>query len=270
LTKIEFIESDIIEKYVLGIATDDEVALLNDFCKQYPEIKEEINNCEQTLMSYAEAQVKTPPPSVKQKVFETINNQSVNKSSVNEAKIVGYPFFPFLNKFKLFAAAASFLFILSLAVNYILFNKLQDAHNQLAIIQSEKNVLAQDMEIKKASFQKMEESLQAVLNTNTQTIILKGVANSPTSKAIVYWNESTHTTHILVSNLPAPPKGKQYQLWALANGKPIDAGVFNVGANATLQQVKNIAAAQAFAVTLESTGGNTAPTLTAIYVIGNI
>ena len=270
MTKTELIESGIIENYVLGVATKDEVALLNEMRKQYPEIKEEISNCEQNLMSYAEAHAKTPSASVKQKLFETINNQAKNNSSVNETNVIQHPASPSRNKFKLVAAAASVLFIVSVTINFNLFNKLEDAHNQLALIQSQKDILAQDMEIKKASFQKTEENLQAVLNTSTQTIILKGVATSPTSKAIVYWNTSTHATRILVSNLPTPPAGKQYQLWALANGKPVDAGIFNVDTNTTLQQVKNIEVAQAFAVTLENKGGSSAPTLAAMYAIGNI
>jgi len=270
VTKTEFIESDIIERYVLGVATDDEIVLLNNMCKQYPEIKEEISSCEESLISYAESHGQVPPASVKLKLFEAIN-KSTNNSSAGEAKIIEHPSTPVQNRFKLFAVAASVLLMISLVVNFNLFHRLKDAHSQLAIIQNQKDILAQDIEYKKTSFQKAEENLQAVLNTSTQTVILKGVAAFPESKAIVYWNERTHTTHIFVSNLPVPPAGKQYQLWALANGKPVDAGVFEVGNNdTTLQQVKNIEAAQAFAVTLENKGGSVAPTLSAMYVIGNI
>ncbi len=269
MTKTEFIESGIIEHYVLGVATDEEVALVNSMRKEYPEIEAEIDTAEQSLISYAEVYANTIPSSVKQKLFNAINEQPL---PAKEAAIIEHPETGFVNKFKLLALAASTLLMVSLFVNFNLFGKLKEAHTQLALLQNQKNILVQDMEYKKASFQKTEEKLQAVLNTSTQTVILKGVAISPESRAIVYWNTSTHATYVLVAQLPPPPQGKQYQLWALANGKPVDAGVFNVNntTETTLQQVKNIDAAQAFAVTLENKGGSTAPTLSALYVTGTI
>jgi anti-sigma-K factor RskA len=62
--------------------------------------------------------------------------------------------------------------------------------------------------------------------------------------------------------LPDPPTDKQYQLWALLDGKPVDAGTFNVNSDSIqLQEVRNIANAQAFAITLEHKGGVRSPTL---------
>ncbi|RZK28201.1 MAG: anti-sigma factor [Hymenobacter sp.] len=70
---------------------------------------------------------------------------------------------------------------------------------------------------------------------------------------------------------PLPP-GKQYQLWALDNGKPVDAGVLTAAttAGSGLQQMKDIASAQTFAMTVEPTGGSAGPTLTTMTVVGNI
>ncbi|RZJ58948.1 MAG: anti-sigma factor, partial [Hymenobacter sp.] len=61
-------------------------------------------------------------------------------------------------------------------------------------------------------------------------------------------------------------------LWALDKGKPIDAGVlaFNTAAGDSLQQMKDIASAQTFAMTVEPTGGSVGPTLTTMTVVGNI
>ena len=55
------------------------------------------------------------------------------------------------------------------------------------------------------------------------------------------------------------PTGKQYQLWAIVDGKPVDAGVINncIG----LCKMKKIDHAEAFAITLEKEGGSPTPTL---------
>jgi anti-sigma-K factor RskA len=69
--------------------------------------------------------------------------------------------------------------------------------------------------------------------------------------------------------LPVPPADKQYQLWALKNGKPIDAGVFEMDTEMHMMPV-TIADADAFAITLEKKGGSPAPTLSQLYVMGKI
>ena len=76
-----------------------------------------------------------------------------------------------------------------------------------------------------------------------------------------------------VDNLPMPPSDKQYQLWALKDGKPIDAGVFDMkpGTDGDMHMMPvTIAEADAFAVTLEKKGGSPTPTLTQLYVMGKI
>ncbi|HEX8546709.1 MAG TPA: anti-sigma factor, partial [Cytophagaceae bacterium] len=75
---------------------------------------------------------------------------------------------------------------------------------------------------------------------------------------------------INVKSLPAAPSDQQYQLWALDNGVPIDAGVFEVTDSLQLQKLKTINSAQAFAVTLEKRGGSVSPTLSSMVVMGAI
>ena len=53
--------------------------------------------------------------------------------------------------------------------------------------------------------------------------------------------------------LPAPPSGKQYQLWAPKTGNPIDMGVFDVS-NSELIEKLGIPGAQAYAITPRKTG----------------
>jgi anti-sigma-K factor RskA len=86
------------------------------------------------------------------------------------------------------------------------------------------------------------------------------------------YNPTTKAVYLDVRKLPAPPTGKQYQLWALDNGKPVDAGVLAAATTAgdSLQQMKDIASAQAFAMTVEPEGGSINPTLSTLTVVGNI
>ena len=55
---------------------------------------------------------------------------------------------------------------------------------------------------------------------------------------------------------------------AFKDGKPIDAGVFDI--NGKLQRMNNIEGADAFAVTLEPKGGSVGPTMDQLYLVGGV
>jgi anti-sigma-K factor RskA len=113
---------------------------------------------------------------------------------------------------------------------------------------------------------------QVLRSDEFRAVALAGTKTAPAARARVLFNPATHKVYLDVKNLPALPADKQYQLWALDNGKPVDAGVLTV-ATATgegLQSMKDIASAQAFAMTVEPVGGSVNPTLSTMTVIGNI
>ena len=116
----------------------------------------------------------------------------------------------------------------------------------------------------------MESSMAVLQSPYNKPVMMKGLPVSPNSMAMIYWNMQTHEVYLNIHQLPTPPEGKQYQLWALAGGKPIDAGVFDVKDSMEVQKMKVIDDAEAFAVTLENTGGNPTPTLSAMYLMGQL
>jgi anti-sigma-K factor RskA len=70
--------------------------------------------------------------------------------------------------------------------------------------------------------------------------------------------------------MKALSQNQQYQLWAIIDGKPVDAGVFD-GNVASLLKMKEIGTgAVTFAVTVEPRGGKQSPTLESMQVAGNV
>jgi len=71
-------------------------------------------------------------------------------------------------------------------------------------------------------------------------------------------------------DMPKNDKDHQYQLWALVGGKPVDLGVFDKTSSDSVEmkEMKSLALAQAFAVTLEPRGGSVNPTMDQMMVIG--
>jgi anti-sigma-K factor RskA len=113
----------------------------------------------------------------------------------------------------------------------------------------------------------------SLMKNPLMTIVkLPGVPNSPapSSMATVYWNSESKDVYLLINELPKPATGKQYQLWAIVDGKPVDAGIFDTDNGMSFVKLKTIPKAEAFAITLEKKGGSKTPTMDSMYVMGRV
>ncbi len=230
----------------------------------HPEIKKEIAAIEEAMFSHALSHSKTPPAHLKKQILSQL---SVNDKK--EAAIVPINSAPSVTMW--LAAAAIALLIVSAFYSYNLKTKLKTAEDNLAALNSEKEKIAKDYESQSASYSQMAEEMAVMMQPENKKVMLKGMGAAPDAIAAVYWNKSTKAVYINVNALPMPEEGKQYQLWAIVDGKPVDAGVFEMGKDAAaLQKMKSVAGATAFAVTLEQKGGSDVPTMSAMYLLGNV
>ncbi len=77
-----FIESGIIESYLLGTASIDEIHLVNDMIAKHPELKKEFDQIENSLLIAAESNTVAPDPKVKDKIFSQINSTPKQETKV--------------------------------------------------------------------------------------------------------------------------------------------------------------------------------------------
>lgn len=260
----DIINSGILESYVLGTASVQEVARIHNMLLQHPELQQEIERIEHTLLLLAGKDVPEIPSHIKENIRTKVFSENAGTVVVNLAETRPAA----KSSYKYGMAASVALLITSAVVNVVLYSKLHVAEQTVADLNQEKSVLAQQMEISRTSLQEAHASIALMGDTMMKAIRLKGLGNSPAAMAYVYWDTRSREVYVNVMELPAPPKGKQYQLWALANGKPVDAGVFSAVDTMQLQKLKVVAEADAFAVTLEKEGGNPTPTLSAMYLMG--
>lgn len=261
-----YISSGILESYVLDQLTDEERAAVKVMALKHPEIQAEIYTIEKTLEEYARTQSKTPPSPLKNKIASQLQ--------FKEPAAIPVTFTPKRKVIPMYwLIAASVVLVISIGYNVFLYIQLGDANDELMTLQLSKQYFAEQFEIQKTAYDDAKKHLSIVAQNGNKTVILKGLDNAPNAVASVYWNQSSKEVYLNISELPSPPENKQYQLWAIVNGKPVDAGIFELIPNTNtiaLQKMKPIVDAQAFAVTLERKGGTKVPTLNAMYLLGNV
>jgi len=262
----EYIASGILEAYVLGSITPQEKQEVECLSKIYPEIKTELTAIEETMETYAKMHEVKPSAQLKSKILDqmtfdkeigevenVLENNEEEEIIEREVKVI-----PIWSKI---AVAASVVFGLLLSWT---FQNSREISKELAATKAQ-------MESEKALNSKSEGMLALYKDSNNFPMELRGVEKSSESMVMVFWNKKTEEIKLMVESLPIAPKGKQYQLWGIVDGKPVDMGMIDLRFENKIMAMKvpkgNIAA---FAITLEKQGGSPTPTLEEMYVIGNV
>ncbi|MBP9795917.1 MAG: anti-sigma factor [Chitinophagales bacterium] len=263
----DYIESGSLELYASGALNEDERKEAEAMIAQYPEVKAELEAIEKALEDYAFAHAVNTPPAVLTNILTKIKAEA---PVVNPGKVINMkPSQSSQNNWvRYLAYAASILLFISVATNVYYYNSFKKAEDQLAELEDANTFLTERVDVVRAQNLAMESEINVMKNPAAIAITMKGQVISPNSTSVVFWDKSSGNVYLSALNLPIPEAGKQYQLWALKDGKPIDAGVFDI--NGKLQKMNNIEGADAFAVTLEPAGGSVGPTMDQLYLVGVI
>lgn len=266
MTARELIDSGLLEAYVIGQTDAQESALVERMRTSDDTVRAELERIERSLEDFARKTAVAPPATARAHVMDRISGAVItNAPIVRELPAARRA----STTLRWLAAASVVALLVSATSNFLLLRELRSARSELARLGSEHEVLAQELQVQRTSFQRSQDQLAVVMDPRTDLVPLNGTANATGAKARVYWDHSANRVFLDVLNLPEPPAGKQYQLWALVDGTPVDAGVFDMSADAQgLQRMKDITRAQAFAVTLEKAGGSPTPDLEALVLMG--
>lgn len=300
----QYIESGILEEYALGVLPFADRTEVERLVTAHPELQHELNAIISGLDTYAEAHALTPPPGMRERVLagwqQAIRAEAPGTSQASEAAAASET--PYVAPQPATAPApepvvrpissaqepafreevprrgfgwlmaASVALLLSLAGNYVLYNRWQNTESALFAAQNDQARFAATQQAAEKQLSSQSRELAVLRDVQFQSVTLAGTPAAPSAKARVLYNPATKAVYVDVQSLPAPPAGKQYQLWALDNGQPVDAGVLAASTTAgdSLQQMKNIVSAQAFAMTVENEGGSASPTLATMTVLGKL
>ena len=302
-----YIESGILEEYVLGTVSPQEKQEVECMSHIYPEIKEELMRTESALEQYALKYQTPPPASLKETLFAQMNFDEVKKtesaetdftdvSALEEAdrentiKILpvteqiqseesladtnvftkesnsgGTVIYPAWAKF---AVAASILFAALFGWSML---KTSDLRKQNDALVASTDAMKSDLNILKKDAEYNQTLAGLYRNPNYKVIKMAGLPKSPESSVSAIWDIKTNEVLLDVQNLPEAPQGKQYQLWTIVGGKPVDMGVLDQEFSKKLLKMKQAnPGAVAFAITLEKSGGSPSPTMEDMFVMGKV
>ncbi|MET4139061.1 anti-sigma factor [Pedobacter sp. UYP1] len=285
-----YIETGILELYVLGHLNAQEQREVEKMAAKYPAIKEEITAIEIAMEQYAVKHAIEPTKGLDKQIFEKlgipadtvpVHEVPVPKETIpvpnHEAKIiplVADHAASTIRTLRYSLVACVGLLVVSVAALYATHDKLTIANQQIIAMNVDKEKFASTVSFMKDENKDLQEIAAISADPTWTAVKLAGTKISPQANMMVYWHKKGQ--HVMVDNtkmaLPQNDAAHQYQLWAIVDGKPVDLGVFDAksGPGKLLLTMKEVGHAQAFAVTLEKRGGSPSPTMEKMIAMGGV
>lgn len=249
-----FIQSGLLESYILGQCTADERTLVERMVAEHPEVRAELESIETALENYATAQAITPPADLRERIMRSIDAEAAtvvpNSSAPANQALFQRP-----------APGLMWLLVAGLGILaiYLLFrdNKAQvekaALQTQVASLQKEKDDCATRGQQNERVFAMLRDK------KNTRRIELEVGENK---KVYFYQNTTLGETSFDGAGMVSAPANKYFQLWALMPDKTVrNLGMFDINAQESWQHLQYYKEAVGFAISLENDPkGHDAPT----------
>lgn len=246
----------------------------------YPEIKTELEALQSTLENFALQSEVAPPPKLKGQVLSAIADVEQIKADgspkiLPESKPAG-DHTRIIRMSRKWAAVGTVLIVSSIGA--LLYLNYETQENLVALedqLDQKEEILSEqvtDLETLRQDYGDLAALNTMLTKPSTQRVQMNGTEMYPEGVAQVYWNVEDQQIVMDRGNMPPPPEGQDYQLWAIVDGTPTSLGVYPWSEEALEPTFMSgeIDAASAFAVTIEPKGGSEKPTLSNLFVIGEV
>jgi len=284
LSSKDLIQSGILELYALGLCSEQEASRVEEALRSDSQVRKEYEEVCEALDHLAVEQSVEPPSFLKGKIMEQIDTleNAATKEDNMHAETAAKPSKTKnnaedsvqkigSNKWQWLAAASIVLFMASVGLNYSFYQRMNLAEEEAALLRNNNMLLSDENGIIKTNYEVMQQQYAFLSDKNLKAASLVGTEAYPELEALIFWDDARGDLYLVTNELPALGEDEQYQLWALDNGVPKDAGLvpsdFKDGG---AYKLSNISSAQAFAITIEKKGGAKSPTLEKMVVFGTI
>ncbi|MEQ8707023.1 MAG: anti-sigma factor [Phaeodactylibacter sp.] len=260
MNKDKFLQTGLLEQYILGLTDEEETAVVKQYAETFPEVQAEIDQMREAMDQYAKQYAVMPPEELKARVMQGVDR--ADQRSDRDAASPGPS-----------PSGTNWLGAILLTVlagaSVFLYKSKTSAELELASLESRYALFQDECEREKAALRQQQQVFATLKHEATVPVRLQATSLNPNAQAVAYLNGLEKVAYINTGMLPELPAGKTYQLWADVEGEMINMGVLNHHADG-LQAVTYIDHAESLNITIEPQGGSTAPTVAQLIVNGEV
>src|ERR1700752_3413492 len=179
--------------------------------RQQPEIREAIDPFELSLEKQALAGAVMPSHQVKKQLLATLDFEKEEKT-----RVVGFTWSRYV------AAASIILLVASSALNVYFYNQFKSSSTAYQALLVEKNTILAKSDAMQTKALDLYNSMQLMSDPSFVKVSMAGIAGKEGNLATIFWDSKSKDVYLLPTKLAEAPSDKQYQLWAIVDGKPVD------------------------------------------------
>ncbi len=236
-----FLDTDLLEKYLLGTTTLEESSRVERYIAMYPEVRKIYGELQENLETFAKMHAVKTPEGLRAKILHKIRAQNAGRT-----------------RFRRYAIAASITAMIFAGSSYFFWNQSQNLQMENIIVNNKIKDLENDM---RGQLEDVRNQFIVLNNPSTKKYYVNGNKKARELKAVAYINPVKKLAYINVRNLPNLPEDHCYQMWAEVNGEMVNLGVIkNVDEKDQLRALPYAENAVSY-ITIEPKGGNTTPTV---------
>ena len=236
-----FLDSDLLENYLLGVTTDAETLQAERYIAMYPEVQKIYDELQENLETFAKLHAIKAPDVLKDKILASIRKENMAK-----------------RYFYRFAVAASFAVLVSAGATYFFWDQNQDLQEENTIVTNKIDDLEETM---REQLEDVRNQFIVLQNPETKKYNVKGNKKAEELKAVAYVNPVKRLSYINVSKLPNLPEDQCYQMWAEVNGEMLNLGIIKEANSQEKLLALPYADNAVGYITIEPKGGNQSPTV---------
>ena len=246
----DFLNTGLLEQYVLGLTEPSETAEVESYIQKYPEVRSVYQEIQDGINNMMATSAKQVPGGVKESILNQIDNIPAMDTLSTTPKVSTFNWLPIAAGFALFFGAFSFF----------QWNNNQGKDQAIATLQKDFAIYKEECETRQLNFANLQKQLEFINHSETDKFLLKGNEKATDFQVIAYWNDFAKKSMLRINKMPQLPDNQCYQMWADVDGKMLNLGIINSTADLFVD-FKYLANAESLNVTIEPKGGSDHPTV---------
>ena len=246
-----FLQSGLLDKYILGTASPSEIKEVELYLDTYPEAQKEYNRLQDNLETLAKANTVEAPTFILDNVLSEIEEED-DKTVI---EMQGRAKTKRLTPWYYIAASVAAVF---LAVStFLLYQQNQALKQENQVVVDEIFDLRSDIERNNRKMDNVMRQFMKLNNPDTEKYVLRGNDRATNLETVAYINAKDKTSMIDVVSLPKLPENQTYQIWAELQDRMVNLGILDE-ANRNLKSIPYMEDALGLSITIEPKGNNEA------------
>lgn len=244
-----FLESGLLEKYVVGYTTVSESEKVEEFISNYPEVKSKYDLLQDNLEIISQLNAVEAPKDSLKNILSALDDKPVIALHSKKRRVSLW-----------YSVAASVVAVLFASAATFLYFQNQQLINENQVVVDEIFDLRGDIENTNNKLESVMKQFMRLNNPETEKYIIRGNKRAKNLKTVAYINPKEKTSMIEVISLPQLPEEQCYQMWAQMQDRMVNLGILDA-ADRDLKTIPYTENALGFNITVEPKGGNETATV---------